>query len=435
MARPLALLALLLAALPARAGLLEYVQKPDDSFKWSVKQKTVSDSGTTYTIELTSQTWQGIKWDHLMVLYVPAGVTLGDTIVLYNDGGRPDPFKSLITFELSRRGKIPVACLYGIPNQPLFEGKKEDALIAETFVRFLATKDESWPLLFPMAKSLVRGMDAVQAFAKDELKTEVKSFVISGASKRGWTSWLTAVADPRVKAIAPMVIDMLNLPKQLPQQFLSFGKPSDMVKDYTNRGLIPIPKSDEAERLWKMVDPWMYRDKLTMPKMLVLGTNDPYWPQDALNLYWNDLKGDKWVLYVPNAGHDLGQIVPGTTKPKDRTRVVNTLAAYGRKQIRGEAMPKLTWKHEDAGDKLKISVTSDTAPKHVRVWTADAPTRDFRKAAWTEKPAALDKGTATAEVDRPTEGWRTFLAECEFEEDGLTYYLSTQLRMIEAGKK
>src|SRR6478735_4392731 len=137
MARPLALLALLAAAFPARADLLEYVKKSDDSFKWNVKQKTVTDVGTTYTIELTSQTWQGIKWDHVMLVYLPAGVTPGDSVFLFNDGGRPDPIKSLLGFELSKRGKIPVAFLYGIPNQPLFDGKKEDALIAETFVRFL----------------------------------------------------------------------------------------------------------------------------------------------------------------------------------------------------------------------------------------------------------------------------------------------------------
>ena len=268
---------------------------------------------------------------------------------------------------------------------------------------------------------------------QDELKTEVKSFVVSGASKRGWTSWLTAVADPRVKAIALMVIDMLNLQKRSPAVPVVPASQRHGPGLYTNRGLIPIPKSEEAERLWKMVDPWMYRDKLAMPKIMVLGTNDPYWPQDALNLYWDDLKGDKWVLYVPNAGHGLDQAYPGTDKPKDRLRAVNTLAAYGRKQIRGEAMPKLTWKHEDSGDKLKLTVSSDQTPKAVRVWTADAPTRDFRKATWAEK--AAEAGGTTFEVDRPVSGWRTFFAECEFDEDGLTYHLSTQLRMVEAGKK
>jgi PhoPQ-activated pathogenicity-related protein len=433
MNRRLALVAVLFAACTARADLFEYVQKPDDSFKWNLKDKVAAPSGTEYTIELTSQTWQGIPWQHVMVVYVPDGVKTGDTIFLWNDGGRPDPLRSFMAFELSKRGKIPVAFLYGIPNQPLFNGKKEDALIAETFVRFLNTQDESWPLLFPMVKSLVRAMDALQAFSKTEWKTELKSFVVAGASKRGWTTWLTAAADKRVKAAAPCVIDMLNFGKQLPHQVLSFGKPSEMVHDYTDRGLIPIPDTPAAKKLWAMVDPWMYRDRVTVPKLIVLGSNDPYWPQDALNLYWDDLKGDKWVLYVPNAGHGLEQTY--SDGKKDRNRVLSTLAHFARCEIRNEPMPKMTWKHTDDGNKMRLTVTCDPDPKAARIWVTDAKTRDFRKSRWEEKAMTLDNGTATGEVEKPTDGWRAFFAEYEFEADGQPFFLSTQLRMAEAGKK
>lgn len=419
-------------ACPVRADLHDYVKKPDDSFKWSIKEKNKGASGTSYTIELTSQTWQGIKWDHVLMVYVPEGVTPGDTIFLWNDGGKPDTLKSFLSFELSNRGKIPVAFLYGIPNQPLFEGKKEDALIAETFVRYLKTEDESWPLLFPMAKSLVRAMDVLQAVSKEEWKTELKSFVVSGASKRGWTSWMTGAADSRVKAIAPLVIDMLNFGKQLPHQVLSFGKPSEMIRDYTERGLIPIPDVPAAKKLWAMVDPYAYRDKMTMPKMIINGTNDPYWPQDALNLYWDDLKGDKFILYVPNAGHGLEQNY-GEGK-KDRNRVLSTLSAFARAEIRNEAMPKMTWKHGDDGDKLTLSVAAEPAPKAARIWVSDSATRDNRRSVWKEEAVKLDKGSVTGSVEKPKEGWRTFFAECEFEKDGQTYFLSTQLRMVEAKK-
>jgi PhoPQ-activated pathogenicity-related protein len=435
MIRSLAAVSLLVAiTCPVRADLLGYVQKPDNSFHWKVKDKVVAPSGTSYTLEMTSQTWQGIKWEHVILVYVPDGVKPTDTVFLWNEGGRPDPIRAIFAFELSRRAQVPVAFVGGIPNQPLFDGKKEDALIAETFVQYLKTEDEDWPLLFPMAKSLVKAMDALQAFAKDEWKTEVRSFVVSGGSKRGWTSWMTAAADKRVKAIAPCVIDMLNFGKQLPHQVLSFGKPSDMIRDYTNRGLIPIPETTPGKKLWAMVDPWMYRESVTIPKLLVHGTNDPYWPQDATNLYWDDLKGDKWLAYVPNAGHGLEQVYEDGRK--DRKRAISTLAAYARSQIRNEPMPKMSWRHEDAGDRMKVTVTADPAPKVARMWVAENPTRDFRKAKWTERSVTLEKGTANGEVERPTDGWRTFFAECEFENrGGETFYLTTQLRMAEAGKK
>jgi PhoPQ-activated pathogenicity-related protein len=435
MIRSLTAVSLLVAvACPARADLLGYVRKPDSSFRWSLKEKVSAPSGTSYVLELTSQTWEGIKWEHGLLVYLPDGVKPTDTVFLWNEGGRPDPIRSIFAFELARRAQVPVAFLGGIPNQPLFDGKKEDALIAETFVRYLKTGDEDWPLLFPMAKSLVRAMDALQAFAKDEWKTEVKSFVVSGGSKRGWTSWMTAVSDKRVKAIAPCVIDTLNFGKQLPQQVLSFGRPSEMIRDYTERGLVPIPDTPAARKLWAMVDPWMYRDQLTLPKLLIHGTNDPYWPQDATNLYWDDLKGDKWLEYVPNAGHGLEQVY--ADGHKDRLRAISTLAAYARAEVRNEPMPKVSWKHEDAGERMKVTVTADPAPKAARLWVADNPTRDFRKARWLERPATLDKGQVTGEVERPAEGWRTFFAECEFEtKGGQTFYLTTQLRMAEAGKK
>jgi PhoPQ-activated pathogenicity-related protein len=351
-------------------------------------------------------------------------------MLLWNQGGRPSPPSIALAFDLAGKVRAPVAFLYGIPNQPLLGGKKEDDLIAETFGRCLKTGDETWPLLFPMVKSLVKAMDALQEFARKEWKAEVKSFVVTGGSKRGWTSWLTAAADPRVKAIAPLVIDTLNMQKQLPHQLASYGQYSAMIKDYTERGLVPMPKTPEARKLWSMVDPWAYRKKLTMPKMIINGTNDPYWTQDALNLYWDDLQGDRWVLYVPNAGHNLAQRL--SAKQTSLERVSGTLAAFTRHQIEGTAMPRLSWKHEDAGGKYRLTVQGKPAPKAARLWSADAPTRDFRQAQWKEHEAKVEQGKVTAEVSPPARGYRVFLVECEYDLDGLRYYLSTQLRI--AGK-
>jgi PhoPQ-activated pathogenicity-related protein len=420
-------------ATTARAATLDdFVKTPDPAYSWKLKQKTTVGGGTLYDIELVSQVWQGIAWKHQLQVYLPKGVKPAATMFLWNQGGRANIGSMAMMTALADKMKAPVAFLYGIPNQPLFGGKTEDALIAETFVRYLETGDGTWPLLFPMVKSLVRAMDALQEFARQEWQVNITHFVVSGASKRGWTTWLTGAADRRVKAIAPLVIDTLNMQAQLPHQLKSYGHYSAMIHDYTERGLVPMPDTPRAKKLWSMVDPWVYREKLTMPIMIINGANDPYWTVDALNLYWKDLPGDKRVLYVPNAGHNLRQ-KRGDGR-EDNLRALNTLAAFARHQIDGTPMPKLEWRHYEEDGKFCLRVETQPAPAEARLWVADAPTRDFRKARWTEQPVTIMRTAFVGIIEPPAEGHRAFFAETRFRDGGMDYTLSTQIRVLDAKK-
>ncbi len=411
--------------------LIDYVRLPDDSFRWKVESKQTTDAGTIYTLDMVSQTWHEIVWDHKLQIFVPQGVQPQATMVLWNQGGRPNAASMLLGMEVAKKIGAPVAFLYGIPKQPLFGGKVEDALIAETFVRYLQSKDPTWPLLFPMVKSLIRAMDAVQQFAQKEWQFEVRSFVVTGASKRGWTSWLTAATgDPRVKAIAPLVIDTLNIPVQLQNHLRAFGAPSEMIRDYTNRKLVPIPDTPEAKKLWQMIDPWIYREQITVPKMIINGANDPYWPLDALNSYWDDLKGEKYVLYVPNAGHDLRER-DGNGRPElVPQRALHTLAAFGRCMVFDKPMPQMVWVCSEAEGQCRLELRSAARIRAVRVWVAESPTRDFRKARWREQ--AVEQLPAV--VAAPPSGYRAFFAETEYQMDDLKFSLCTQIRILEAKK-
>ncbi|MGH7773981.1 MAG: PhoPQ-activated pathogenicity-related family protein [Candidatus Binatia bacterium] len=424
---------MLLIPAPGWAGLEKYLQKPEAAFSWTLKEKLEQSGDRIYDLHFTSQTWQEITWEHQMQVYQPQGVAPNATLFLWVTGGSARRAHSLLGLELARKIRAPVAFLFHIPNQPLLESNlREDDLIAETFVRYLKTKDENWPLLFPMVKSVVKAMDVLQAFGKQEWGEPTNRFIISGSSKRGWTTWLTAAIDRRVQSIAPVVIDTLNMRAQMPRQLEALGAYSVRLAPYTSRGLVPIPETPGGQQLLSMVDPWAYRDRLTLPKLIINGSNDFYWVTDALNLYWNELPGDKWVLYVPNAGHDL--LRQDRANSNQFAYLLNGLAAFARHQISGRPMPKLTWKHDELNGGLKLTVEAAPAPTGARLWVAQASTQDFRRAKWTEHAVTFGKESVMGEVTAPEEGYLAFYGELDYEIDGLKYHLSTEVRMVGKGE-
>lgn len=404
-----------------RADLDEYVKRPDPAFAWKQVDNHDTPLGKVVSLELTSQVWQGITWKHSLRIYEPETLTYEDAALLFITGGsngkKPGPEMDMMSFALAKLTGARVALLSQVPNQPLLDGKHEDALIAETFIRYLETGDENWPLLFPMAKSAVKAMDAVQAWAKESDRPEIKRFVVTGASKRGWTTWLTGAVDDRVVAIAPMVIVMLNIGAQGPNQLDVWGFYSEQIDDYVQRGLMEKIQTEKGTKLWRMVDPYTYRDRLAeKPKFLINGTNDRYWTLNALDLYWGDLPGLKYVVELPNAGHGLDA---------NREWATNGLAAFFRSTVSGRPLPKLDWKFEaDSGDEFTLKIQADPAPKSARLWTAEAPTRDFRKSEWTAtelEPGAI----VSAFVSPAKEGNKAVFADLEYEIDGIPYHLTT----------
>jgi PhoPQ-activated pathogenicity-related protein len=298
--------------------------------------------------------------------------------------------------------------IYQVPNQPLFDGRVEDDLITETWLRYLESGDANWPLLLPMVKSAARAMDAVQAFTRERWQHPVDAFTVTGASKRGWTSWLTAAVDPRVASVAPIAIDMLNMPAQIELQRETFGALSEQVQDYVNIDLPGRVNSERGRSLLAMVDPYSYRADLDRPKLILLGTNDRYWPLDALKVYWDELPEPKRVLYVPNQGHGV----------RDLDRLVGGLSALHRYSAHGEGLPTVSWTYAVWPDRLGVDVQSNRVPRRVLAWTASSPTRDFREARWSSHRCTLTGESYACQVARPAEGYTAVYAELWFKDPG-----------------
>jgi len=273
-----------------------------------------------------------------------------------------------------------------------------------------------------MVKSAVRAMDATEDAAKKEWGLDLKTFTITGASKRGWTTWLTGAVDERAVAIAPMVIDMLNMAEHTKLQKASFdGQSSEQIDDY--KGLDEQIDTPRGLALRKIVDPWEYRSRLTQPKLVILGTNDRYWPLDACNLYWNDLQGEKYLIYVPNNGHGL----------PDRSRIVAGLGALNRRIITGKPLPKLAWEFKDGSAGLQLQIASDADFTRVRLWSATSPKRDFREAKWTASDSETNKKDIELALPRPDEGLAAYFGELVFHEgQDDEFSLSTNVRIVPA---
>ena len=410
--------------------LADYVARPEPEFGWKYVGKQTTERGEIHQLTLVSQTWQNIRWEHDFIVCRPPKIDYPSHMLLFVTGGRngrpPKGLEVEIGLALAQYCGAPVALLFQVPNQPLMGNRVEDDLISETWLKYLETGDATWPLLFPMVKSTVKAMDALQDFSQTNWQQPVEGFVITGASKRGWTSWLAPAVDQRILGTAPLVIDTLNFRAQAAHQLATWGRFSEQIEDYTRKGLVRGPGTPESERetqLRTMMDPFSYRNQITVPKLLVNGTNDPYWVVDAMSLYWNDLQGPKYILNVANAGHSLDG---------GRTAVIRNLGAFFRHVVQGKSLPELDWTFQNGTDRQVLIVRTNTEPDSGLFWSAKSGGKDFRGAYWRSAPLATHNIEATpsgtafrGEVFREDGQNTAAFGELYFTIDGLEYSLTT----------
>ena len=192
--------------------------------------------------------------------------------------------------------------------------------------------------------------------------------------------------------------------------FRAYGFFAPSVGDYVARGIMDWAGSKEYKALLEIEEPFQYRERFTMPKYLLNAAGDQFFLPDSSQFYWNDLRGEKLLRYVPNSDHGMG----GTDVPKSLTSYVDLI-------LRGVKRPEYSWKVEPNGD---IHVKSKDEPSEVKVWMALNPeARDFRvekvgriyksapleaakKGEWIAKAPVLDQGYGAyfVELTYPTGG-------------------------------
>ena len=421
----------------------DYVAKPDPSYTYEVVRTIDHPQGKIYIIDMKSQTWRSedevnrTLWQHWLTIVVPNNVAF-DTALLWINGGSngrsapsgPDDMLAQIALE----SRSVVADLRMVPNQPLIftddpgNERYEDEIIAYTFAKFLQQEDPTWPLLLPMVKSAVRGMDTVQSHVEKATggKLKINQFVISGGSKRGWTTWLTAAVDKRVRAIAPIVIDVLNMGVQMQHHYAAYGFYSSAIGDYEDMQVLGKLDSEGGTSIQNFVDPYSYRDRYTLPKFLINSAGDQFFLPDSAQFYFDDLPDDKYLLYCANTDHGL-----------DGSNAEKALLAWYGSILTDRERPEFSWEIPEEGH---VTVTTQTRPLAVTLWTATNPqARDFRLEtigkAWKAKTLAATGSngarTYNVEVPAPSEGWTAYFVELQFDSGTpVPFRFSTEVRVV-----
>jgi PhoPQ-activated pathogenicity-related protein len=412
------------AAPGSQTALDRYVAAPDSSFAWKVLKPLPAEGVTATLLEMTSQKWlteQDVErplWTHWLTVVRPPEVRSDVALLFISSGslGRQPPAAppAWLVNAAKDTGTMTVE-LRLVPNQPVVfmddparKPRTEDDFIAYTWDKYLRTGDEKWPARLPMTKSAVRAMDAITQFAAgpDGGGSKVTRFVVSGASKRGWTTWTTAAVDRRVIAIAPAVIDMLNLEPSFIHHYRAYGGWSDAVKDYTEHGIMDWMGTPQFRALMKIEEPYEYRDRLTIPKLMLNAAGDQFFLPDSSSFYFDDLKGEKHIRYVPNAAHSL-----------DKSDALETLHAFYAAIVADAPRPEVKWTFEQDGS---IKVVTRQLPTSVQLWQATNPkARNFRLdaigPAYKSTPLQPSgPNTWVGKVAAPPAGWTAFFVEMTF---------------------
>jgi PhoPQ-activated pathogenicity-related protein len=412
------------------SALYDYVHNADTSYHYSLANTVAHDGYTYYALDMTSQTWRSTDdvnkpvWRHWVDVVVPAG-QLQTTALLFITGGNnnfgapPSDADAALVSVAKATGSV-VVVLHTVPNEPVIftdetGNRSEDEIIAYTFNQYMEhlgePGNETWPLLIAMAKAAVRAMDTAQDFVPTVTDTEINDFVVTGYSKRGWTTWLTAAVDDRVRGIIPGVFDNPNQGPQMVHHYEVYGFFSEAVQDYNNLQIFDRIMTPEGQQLSKIVDPYRYFNNghFEIPKLMLNSAGDEFFVSDSSQYYFHDLPGeDNYLRYFPNTGHGL-----------DPTAITSTIAFYYA-ILHNSHLPKFSWTIEPDG---AIHAETVDTPTEVRMWQATNPTaRDFRHAwhpeiTWTSTVLDAQNGVYIADPPMPGNGATAYFIEFTFPSD------------------
>lgn len=401
---------------------------------------------------LNSQSWspQGVessaRWQHEVDIYIPDSAREKNALVVINNGSNDDGSGNPVVptnFNEEELSRIAIATrtivisVSNIPNQILnYQGVTtplaEDDSVVYSWKLFLGDtqKYRDASLHIPMSASVSQ---AFRLAKKELVQQNITKFIVTGASKRGWAAWLTALSDPDVDVIVPFVMDLLNTRKSLEHMYQSYGKNWPIAfYPYYKQEIDQQTGTDEFARLMTLEDPLSYLNtdmgsRLNIEKYIINASGDDFYVPDNSRFYYDRLPGSKSLRVVPNSTHN------GILSVAEQSLItfVNRFQAQ-------QKLPEITEKVQGNDDEGKVlTVSFSEKPASILRWTARNPAaRDFRYACdvkYSSVPVSQADGDETLSIPltTPDSGWQATYVEATFS-DG--YVATTQVYITSDGK-
>ncbi|WP_159914274.1 PhoPQ-activated pathogenicity-related family protein [Pantoea sp. 18069] len=407
---------------------LQYTPLPSRHFA-GVEQRRFS---------LQSQNWspQGMvqpgPWRHGVEIYIPDNAVEGKALLVVNNGTNipgPDGKVSAaadLTEEqilaIVRKTRTIAVSVSDVPNQYLHFTddplpRREDGIVARSWAMFLRDPEKHafTPLHIPMMQAVVKTMD----LAEQELQPwKVRQFLATGASKRAWALWLATIADRRISAIVPLVLDFMNMRTLFAHIHQTYGGSWPLaLRDYHREGIMAQFQSEAFEKLERIMDPLRYLDspqaaRLAVPKYFVNAGNDEFFLPDNSRFYFDQLPGANTLRLLPNAGHGGVRMV-----------VEDVLTGAILRWQAGTPWPQVASQLRQVDGSSILSLQLSENPVKLTQWTAVNPqARDFRLpcgARYVARDIPLNgAGAVQLPLDTPAQGWSAGFVEATFA-DGL----------------
>ena len=135
-----------------------------------------------------------------------------------------------------------------------------------------------------------------------------------------------------------MVLDCLNMKQIFSDWFANMGAWSFALEPYYSEGLTKYFDDPGFERLASVVDPYTYRDRLTMPKMVISATGDEFFSPDDSYAWFDGMKGKTYMRLLPNAEH--GMIPPqGLSSPS----IAHGIRSFYMSVQKDYPLPEISW--------------------------------------------------------------------------------------------